>query len=237
MGGIVGNVEMSSALRICRGCSVAALACLAWVAAPTQAQDQSGAPFSVPGAEPRDVAQVDDLSGAAASVVDDLNVGPQSAEGIDDLSEEGQEAAFRTEPSEDSLLPLLLQKARAGEGDPHLPYVLHRLEQAMAAQDVIAFLDLVDSAYFADQFALHVNPERSPGRSLHFFTCEFFSLCDVSKSYAYKDVVSAKVINIQPQASGPLMEVSMELQVWDGLFLTVEIFYDPRTARLLSAGG
>lgn len=213
------------------------------LAAFAYAKDPVGAPLSVPGAALKHAAPVDDLSGewGAAEAIDDLGVGPQGAEqgaeAVDDLSEQDANAAFRTEPLGDSLLPQLLQSAREGEGDPHLPYVLHRLEQAMAAQDLIAFMDLVDSAYFAEQFAMHTSPERSPGRSLNQFTCEFFSLCDVSKSYAYKDVVSAKVISVTPEASGPLLEVALELQVWDGLFLTVEIYYDPRSSRLLSARG
>ena len=218
-----------------RGGGALALCTLLSAAAIAYAQDPSGAPLSGPGTAPKQALPVDDVSGASIPAIDDLGVGPQSDGALDDLSGQDPEMAMRSEPVGDSLLPLLLQRARAGEGDPHLPYVLHRLEQAMAAQDLIAFLDLVDSTYFAEQFALHTSPERSPGRSMNQFTCEFFSLCDVSKSYAYKDVVSAKVINVRPE--GSLMQIDLELQVWDGLFITVEIFYDPGSSRLLSARG
>lgn len=134
-----------------------------------------------------------------------------------------------------NLLPSLLDAAQRGEGDPHLPFVIHRLEQAMNAQNLIGFLDLVEPMHFADRFDALRSPERSPGRALNEFSCTFFSLCDVSKAYAFTDVVSARAIAMAQE--GRFIRVRMEMRMWDGIFLTADIFYDPETARLLSEAG
>lgn len=132
----------------------------------------------------------------------------------------------------DGVLLRLFDDARTGEVDTHLPYVLHRLEKALSEQNLIAFLDLVDPAYFREQFGLIAAGETSPGRQMHQFSCEFFALCDISKAYAFNDVVSAKVVSVAD--AGPLILVRIEMRMWDGLFLPAEIFYDPATSRLSS---
>ena len=133
----------------------------------------------------------------------------------------------------------LFTRAQDGSGDPHLPSVLNDLKKALASQNLLAFLKLVDPAYFSEQFqALH-RVDRSPGDTLDQFSCEFFQICDISKSYAYTDIVSAQVLSARPApgATGGVVEVRLELRMWDGLTLTSTIFYDPANARLSSARG
>lgn len=132
----------------------------------------------------------------------------------------------------DSLLPKLLEAAQRGEGDPHLPFVLHRLEQAMNAQNLIGFLDLVEPSYFEKRFKALLTPGRSPGQAMNEFSCAFFELCDISKAYAYTDVVSARVVAVAPEAQD--IRVRMEMRMWDGIFLNADIIYDPATVRLRS---
>ena len=132
----------------------------------------------------------------------------------------------------DNLLPSLFSAARRGEGDRHMPYVLHRLEQAMSSQNLIGFLELVDSRYFAERFGEIAATAPSPGAAMRQFSCEFFTLCDVSKKYGYGDVVSAKVLSVEP--AGDYVAVRIEMRMWDGLFLPAEVFYDPKNARLIA---
>ncbi|MCI4665455.1 MAG: hypothetical protein MRY74_12100 [Neomegalonema sp.] len=138
----------------------------------------------------------------------------------------------------DTLLALFDQ-ARNGSGDAHLPYVLNSLKKALAGQNMLAFLKLVDPAYFTEQFGLMHRAGRSPGESLGQFACEFFSVCDISKSYSFNDIVSAHVLSAKakPGAAGGLIEVKLELRMWDGLKLQSTIFYDPANARLSAARG
>lgn len=139
----------------------------------------------------------------------------------------------------DDVLLDLLAAARDGSGDPHLPFVLVRLKRALGEQDLIAFLDLVDPAYFAEQFGLLSGPDRSPGEAMAQFTCEFISVCDVAKSYKFTDVVSVKVISVG-RLDTPLdqpVEVKIELQMWDGVYVPARIFYNRRSYRLSSGLG
>lgn len=136
-------------------------------------------------------------------------------------------------------LARLFDQARRGEADPHLPYVLTRLTRALSEQDVIAFLELVDPAYFDEQFGLLSTPDRSPGEALAQFTCEFFSVCDIGKQYRFADIVSGKLISVAPDGglTGGSVEVTLELRMWDGLTIEAVIFYNPSAARFSAAVG
>lgn len=141
-------------------------------------------------------------------------------------------------PTGDALLDLFAA-AENGSGDPHLPYVLNDLKKALAAQNLLAFLELVDPAYFSEQFGQVHKAGRSPGESLGQFSCEFFSICDISKHYAFSDIVSADVLSVTPPGpgGGPLIKVRLELRMWDGLTLPSTVYYDPANARLSAARG
>lgn len=134
-------------------------------------------------------------------------------------------------------LTTLFQMAQDGTGDPHLPYVLTRLRKALTDQDLISFLDLVDPPYFSEQFPLAMHPARSPGDSLNQFSCEFFTICDISKAYRLNDIVSLLVVGVGRTADGDLIEVTLELRMWDGVVVRSLIFYNPASAKLLSAFG
>ncbi len=135
-------------------------------------------------------------------------------------------------------LQMLFVQAQDGAGDQHLPFVLARLKKALADQDMLGFLELVDPGYFETQFRAVSRPGRSPGDSLGQFACEFFSLCDISKTYGFNDIVSMDVIGVSPAFDGVgLTEVKLELRMWDGLTLIVPVFYHPNSARFSSAVG
>lgn len=142
-------------------------------------------------------------------------------------------------PADDVALSDLLNAARDGSGDPHLPFVLVRLKRALGQQDVIAFLDLVDPKYFADQFGTLATPKRSPGEAMAQFTCEFISVCDIAKTYKFKDVVSMRLVSVG-RLDTPLdqpVEIKIELQMWDGVMVPATIFYNRRSYRLSSSSG
>lgn len=135
-------------------------------------------------------------------------------------------------------LQMLFAQANDGSGDQHLPFVLARLKKALADQDMLGFLDLVDPAYFETQFRAVSRPGRSPGETLRQFACEFFSICDVSKTYGFNDIVSMDVLHVAPGYDGAGMtEVKLELRMWDGLTLIVPVFYNPSSARISAAVG
>lgn len=133
----------------------------------------------------------------------------------------------------------LFNRAASGDGDRHLPYVLNALKQALANDDLIAVMRLIDREYFNAQFALYIADGADPGEALHRFTCEFFSVCDLSKNYTVVDIVSAHVLGIEPLEDGSsgLIAVRLELRMWDGLTIYSVIYYNPRTARLSAARG
>lgn len=161
--------------------------------------------------------------GVMAGVVD----APQNA------AEEGEDGF------EQDTMQRLFAAASDGSGDPHLPFVLSRLKKALADQDMLGFLDLVEPAYFEEQFRLLSRPGRSPGETLRQFSCEFFSLCDISKTYSFNDIVSMDVRGVSDSFGGGqrLIEVRLELRMWDGLLLVAPVYYDPGTARLSAAVG
>lgn len=136
------------------------------------------------------------------------------------------------------VLQRLFAEAGDGVGDQHLPFVLARLKKALADQDMLGFLDLVDPAYFSSQFQLLAREGRSPGETLGQFSCEFFSICDISKTYGFNDIVSADVIGVAGGYDGAgLVEVRLQLRMWDGLTLIAPVFYDRNSARLSAAVG
>lgn len=147
--------------------------------------------------------------------------------------EEGEPA-----PKGDALIALF-DGVRVGAADPHLPYVLARLKRALSSQDLLGVLELVDPAYYETQIALHTRADRTPGAALGAFACEFFSVCDISKTYGFNDIVSAKVLAVTPEGglTGGPVEVTLELRMWDGLNLVSVIFYDPSSAKLSAASG
>lgn len=135
-------------------------------------------------------------------------------------------------------LQKLFAAAHGGAGDQHLPFVLARLKKALADQDMLGFLDLVEPAYFETQFRAISRPGRSPGETLGQFACEFFSLCDLSKTYGFNDIVSMDVLAVEPGYGGSsVVEVRLELRMWDGLTLIAPVFYNPATARFSAAVG
>lgn len=136
-------------------------------------------------------------------------------------------------------LQRLFAMARSKEGDPHLPFVLNRLKRAIAAHDMVAFLDLIDPAHFDAQFKRLLKPGGSPGDALGEYSCTFLSVCDLSKSYSFNDVVSAHVLAVAPEGglTGGLVEVALELTLWDGLQIVSTIYYNPSNARLSAAFG
>lgn len=137
-------------------------------------------------------------------------------------------------PASDVLIEMLAQ-AQQGRGDRHLPYLLVRMKQALAAQDMVAFLDLVDPTYFNEQFAFLAGSGGAPGEVLNQFVCEFLQICDVSKKYRLKDVVSAHVLSVQP--SGDRVIVRLEMQMWDGVMVAGEILYNPGSYRFEAGRG
>ncbi len=173
---------------------------------------------------------------AALAVAVAASVFAAAASAQEREQEQGQGQAS-AEPS-DAMLELFA-RAADGSGDAHLPYVLNNLKRALATQNMLGFLDLVDPAYFTEQFNFLHRPNRSPGETLGQFSCEFFSICDISKSYRFHDIVSADVVSVKagPGRPGGLIEVRLELRMWDGLVLPSVIYYDPATARLSAASG
>lgn len=140
---------------------------------------------------------------------------------------------------DEDALPALLLLLREGQADPHLPFILSRLKRALADQDLLGVLTLIDPAHFSEQYALQQRSGRAPAEALGRFACEFFSICDISKTYGFNDIVSAKVLKISPEGglTGGPVEVTLELRMWDGMSLISVIFYDPSTARLSGASG
>lgn len=140
---------------------------------------------------------------------------------------------------EDDPLIHLFEQARRGEADPHLPFVLSRLKRALADQDMLGFLSLVDPAYFEEQFRLVSSSGRNPGETLGQFACEFFSVCDIAKTYSFNDIVSMQVLKVSPEGglSGALVQVTLELRMWDGLTVQSTVFYNTSNARLSAALG
>ncbi len=157
------------------------------------------------------------------------------------LAQQQGEAAFAPGPEEESLGPTsdalneLLAQARTGQGDRHLPFLLLRLKRALSTQDLIAFLDLVDPTYFKEQIAFLAGENRSPGEVMGQFTCEFLQICDVSKVYTLKDVVSAKVMSAR--TAGSFVVIQLEMQMWDGVQVPAEILYNPASYRFEAGRG
>lgn len=151
---------------------------------------------------------------------------------------EGRDAPESALEQSDALLSLF-ELARKKEGDPHLPFVLNNLKRAISAHDMVAFLDLIDPEHFDAQFKPQVAAGRGRGEALGRYVCEFLSVCDVSKTYGFRDVVSAHVLSVSPEGglTGGLVEVSLELRLWDGLTVVSTIFYNPANARLSAAVG
>lgn len=139
----------------------------------------------------------------------------------------------------DGELQRLFEMAREGQAEKHLPFILVRLKRALANQDLLSFLDLVDPVYFDSQFALLSQSGRPPGEVMGQFACEFFSVCDVSKRYSYNDIVSAEVVKVSPEGglTGGLVEIGLEIRMWDGQTVYSSIFYNPNTSRLSAAVG
>lgn len=137
-------------------------------------------------------------------------------------------------PASDVLIALMAQ-AREGQGDLHLPFMLTRMKKALSTQDVIAFLDLVDTDYFNEQFAFLAKGGQEPGATLNQFVCEFLQICDVSKTYTLKDVVSGHVLAVAP--AGDRTVVRLEMQMWDGVMVVGEILYNPATYRFEGGRG
>lgn len=142
-------------------------------------------------------------------------------------------------PDENDPLIRLFAQAQRGEADPHLPFVLSRLKRALADQDMLGFLSLVDPSYFEQQFGMLSASGRNPGESLGQFACEFFSVCDIAKSYSFNDIVSMQLLGVSPEGglSGGLVEVTLELRMWDGLTVQSTVFYNTGNARLSAAVG
>ena len=146
--------------------------------------------------------------------------------------------AFEGAADEDALVELF-ELVREGKADPHLPFILSRLKRALGGQDLLGVLELMDPAYFASQFSRHQSPKRTPGKAMGAFMCEFFSICDISKTYGFNDIVSAQVVKISPKdgLTGGPVEVTLELRMWDGLTLYSTVFYDPNSATISAAVG
>lgn len=154
-------------------------------------------------------------------------------------------SASVSEPGE--TLIRLFDEAREGAGDPHLPFVLNRLKRALSGQDAIGVLELVDPAYFQEQFGAMNAGAPNPGDALDRFTCELFALCDISKSYRLNDVISMVVLSAGPalgvQPTGDLsgatevIEVRLEMRMWDGVTIQAPIFYKPGSAKIFGAVG
>lgn len=139
---------------------------------------------------------------------------------------------------EDALAGLFAQ-LRDGQADPHLPYVLARLKRALADQDLLGVLALIEPEHFNTQFGLLQSGGQPPAQTLGQFACEFFTICDISKTYGFNDIVSAQVLRVSPEGgltNGPV-EVTLELRMWDGLTLISVVFYDPASARLTGPVG
>ncbi|MEL6318073.1 MAG: hypothetical protein AAFR16_10610, partial [Pseudomonadota bacterium] len=172
-----------------------------------------------------------------------LSTAPAAAEDLIDLepsaSRAGQPLPSGAGPDGDDALVELLDAARDGSGDPHLPYVLVRLKRALSEQDVIAFLDLVDPKYFSEQFSAMSGPDRSPGAAMAQFTCEFVSVCDIAKTYKFSDVVSMRLVSVG-RLDTPLdqpVEIRIELRMWDGVLVPSTIYYSRQSYRLFAAAG
>ncbi|MEL6978940.1 MAG: hypothetical protein AAGM38_09705 [Pseudomonadota bacterium] len=139
------------------------------------------------------------------------------------------------DPSAGDALGRLFEQARAGEADAHLPFVIARLRRALGDQDLLSVLELIEPGYFSAQYGtLSAGPNVEPAAALSRFACELFSICDVSKTYRFNDIVSAELLSVSPQGglTGGLVEVRLELRMWDGLSLISVLSYDPSTARL-----
>jgi hypothetical protein len=163
----------------------------------------------------------------------------------------------KPEPEPGQALSNLFEDARTGTGDPHLPFVLNRLKKALSDHDVIEFLDLVDPNYFQTQFGALSANGRSPGTALGQFSCELLSVCDISKSYGFNDIISMQVVNAKPMAQpqntfadhdesastdhpvpgSNLVSIALEIRMWDGVAIRSTIFYDSSIAKIFGAFG
>lgn len=132
----------------------------------------------------------------------------------------------------------LLVQAKRGEVDRALPAQLEAFTAALESQDMIAFLNLVDPAYFAEQFAFLQGGARPPGEVLVQFSCEFLGICSVQYSYRLEDVVGATVVRVDaPQGADGSHEIVLRFRMRDGAEVEGSIFYRPSSDLFVSAVG
>lgn len=134
-------------------------------------------------------------------------------------------------------LMALRGEVKAGAVDAALPNAIDALKRALAANDMIGFLDLVDPAYFAEQFGFLHGGARPVGETMAQFTCEFLQICSVDEQYAFEDVVSAHLVAADQSPGSSLLSITLEIGLRDGRSLVRTILYSPESGRFLAGLG
>ncbi|MBB4301851.1 hypothetical protein GGD81_000868 [Rhodobium orientis] len=119
----------------------------------------------------------------------------------------------------------------------NLAVSLARMGRALEMQDLGGFLKLVTYPYFREQMGLLLSADERPNGydAVGQFTCEFLSICSVSKAYGLADIRKARIVRLS--AAGRDVEVTLALTMADGLTLRSSFFYDSALFGFYAAFG
>lgn len=113
-----------------------------------------------------------------------------------------------------------------------------RMGRALEAHDLAGFLSLHTYPYFREQMSLLLSSaNRKDGyAAVRQYSCEFLSICDVSKSYNFIDVTRARLVRLRPTGATEI-EVTWRLKMIDGKEFESSFFFDTGLLGFFAAFG
>ena len=122
--------------------------------------------------------------------------------------------------------------------DDHAAILIARMARSLETHDLAGFLSTHTYAYFREQLTLLLSAEdRKNGYDpVAQYTCEFLSICDVSKSYELADIKNVRIVRLRQGGDGDI-EITWRFTMTDGIAVESSFFYDARRFGFYAAFG